>query len=30
MTNDVLKIKNMAFYGYHGLFEEEAKLGPKI
>ncbi len=30
MTNDVLKIKNMAFYGYHGLFEEEAKLGQKF
>ena len=27
MTDDVLKIKNMAFYGYHGLFEEEARLG---
>ena len=30
MTNDVLKIKNMAFYAYHGLFEEEAKLGQKF
>ena len=30
MTNDVLKNKNMAFYAYHGLFEEEAKLGQKF
>ena len=30
MTNDVLRIKNMAFYGYHGLFEEEEKLGQQF
>ncbi len=30
MLDDVLKIKNMAFYGYHGLFEEEARLGQKF
>lgn len=30
MANDVLKIKNMAFYAYHGLFEEEANLGQKF
>jgi len=30
MTNDVLRIQNMAFYGYHGLFDEEAKLGQQF
>ena len=30
MANDVLRIKNMAFYGYHGLFEEEEKLGQQF
>ena len=27
---DILRIKNMAFYAHHGLFEEEAKLGQKF
>jgi len=30
MANDVLRIMNMAFYGYHGLFEEEGKLGQQF
>ncbi len=27
MGNDVLRLRNMRFYAYHGLFPEEAKLG---
>ena len=27
MPDDVLRIRNMRFYGYHGLLQEEAKLG---
>lgn len=30
MTNDLLRIRNMAFYGYHGLFDEEAVLGQQF
>ncbi|MDP6039356.1 MAG: dihydroneopterin aldolase [Candidatus Latescibacteria bacterium] len=26
----MLRIQNMVFYGYHGLFEEEAKLGQQF
>lgn len=27
MMQDNIKLKNMKFYGYHGLFSEENKLG---
>jgi len=27
MTDDVLRLRNMRFYGYHGLFPEEKTLG---
>ncbi len=27
MGNDVLRLRNMRFFAYHGLFPEEAKLG---
>ncbi len=27
MPDDVMRIQNMRFYGYHGLFSEENKLG---
>jgi|SRR5699024_10094981 len=27
MWHDKIKLKNMRFYGYHGLFAEEKKLG---
>ena len=27
MGNDVLRLRNMKFFAYHGLFPEEAKLG---
>ncbi len=27
MPDDVLRIRNMRFYGYHGLLPEEAKMG---
>ena len=30
MAHDVLRLKRMAFYGYHGLFPEEAKLGQRF
>ncbi len=30
MGNDVLRLKNMTFYGYHGLFPEENKLGQRF
>lgn len=30
MKKDVLRIRNMTFYGYHGLFDEEAKLGQQF
>lgn len=30
MSNDVLRIRNMAFFAYHGLFPEEAKLGQQF
>jgi len=30
MPNDILKIRNMRFFAYHGLFPEEAKLGQRF
>ena len=30
MANDVLRIRNMQFYGYHGLLPEETKLGQRF
>ena len=30
MTSDVLRIRNMAFFAYHGLFPEEARLGQRF
>lgn len=30
MKKDALRIRNMTFYGYHGLFEEEATLGQQF
>lgn len=27
MSDDVLRLRNMRFYGYHGLFPEEETLG---
>jgi len=30
MTDDWLRIKNMRFYGFHGLFPEEARLGQRF
>ncbi len=30
MANDVLRIRNMSFFAYHGLFPEEARLGQKF
>ncbi len=30
MGNDVLRLRNMAFYAYHGLFPEEEKLGQRF
>jgi len=30
MTSDVLRIRNMRFYAYHGLFPEEGKLGQRF
>ncbi len=30
MGNDVLRIKNMKFFAYHGLFPEEGKLGQQF
>ena len=30
MKKDVLRIRNMTFYGYHGLFDEEATLGQQF
>ena len=29
MGEDVLRIRNMQFYGYHGLLPEEARLGQR-
>ena len=29
MGNDVLRLRNMVFYAYHGLLPEEAKLGQR-
>ncbi len=29
MGNDVLRLKNMTFYAYHGLLPEEARLGQR-
>ncbi|MBT4139507.1 MAG: dihydroneopterin aldolase [Candidatus Latescibacteria bacterium] len=30
MQKDVLRIRNMTFYGYHGLLDEEATLGQQF
>ena len=30
MPNDVLRIRNMRFFAYHGLFPEEAELGQRF
>lgn len=30
MATDVLRIRNMQFYAYHGLFEEENRLGQRF
>ena len=30
MSGDWLRIRNMRFYGYHGLFPEEARLGHRF
>lgn len=30
MKKDTLRIRNMTFYGYHGLFDEEATLGQQF
>jgi dihydroneopterin aldolase len=30
VPSDVLRIRNMRFYGYHGLFPEEGKLGQRF
>lgn len=30
MKKDVLRIRNMTFYGYHGLLDEEATLGQQF
>lgn len=30
MATDILRIRNMQFYGYHGLLPEEGKLGQRF
>ncbi len=30
MGSDVLRLRNMVFYAYHGLFPEEEKLGQRF
>ena len=30
MKKDMLRIRNMTFYGYHGLLDEEATLGQQF
>jgi len=30
VADDVLRLNNMAFYAYHGLFPEEEKLGQRF
>ena len=30
MAEDVLRLRNMGFYAYHGLFPEEEKLGQRF
>lgn len=30
MPEDTLRIRNLCFYGYHGLFPEEGKLGQRF
>ena len=30
MSEDILRIKNLVFYGYHGLLPEEEKLGQRF
>ena len=30
MGNDTIRLRNMRFYAYHGLFPEEARLGQRF
>lgn len=30
MENDIIRLRNMRFYAYHGLFPEEARLGQRF
>jgi dihydroneopterin aldolase len=30
MKNDTIRLRNMRFYAYHGLFPEEARLGQRF
>jgi dihydroneopterin aldolase len=30
MSTDIIRLRNMRFYAYHGLFAEEAKLGQRF
>ena len=30
MKNDIIRLRNMRFYAYHGLFPEEARLGQRF
>ena len=30
MGNDIIRLRNMRFYAYHGLFPEEARLGQRF
>jgi dihydroneopterin aldolase len=30
MSADIIRLRNMRFYAYHGLFDEEAKLGQRF
>jgi len=30
LTMDVIRLKNMVFYGYHGISESEKSLGGKF
>ena len=30
MENDIIRLRNMRFYAYHGLFPEEALLGQRF
>ena len=30
MEKDIIRLRNMRFYAYHGLFPEEARLGQRF